>query len=88
MTSRFQYRDPLIGVLDYLAEVSPYLFSVTSVLISTFQKKCGGDCPAETVAIAHDDDLQLIEEVVRLSPNQNTLLYPQGQLIKPAHRIP
>jgi hypothetical protein len=27
MTSRFQYRDPLIGVLDYLSEVGllPYL---------------------------------------------------------------
>jgi len=78
VTSRFQYRDPLIGVLDYLAEVGPYLFSLTSALISTFQKKCGGDCPAETVAIAHDDDLQLIEEVVRLSPTRIPSCIPKG----------
>ncbi|KAI9450046.1 hypothetical protein BJY52DRAFT_207256 [Lactarius psammicola] len=37
------YRDPLVGVLDYIAE----------------------KCPDGTIAIAHDDDLQLIEEVVR-----------------------
>ncbi|KAH9991037.1 hypothetical protein BJV77DRAFT_560962 [Russula vinacea] len=37
------YRDPLTGVLDYLAE----------------------KCPDDTVVIAHDDDLQLVEQVVR-----------------------
>jgi len=35
------YRDPLIGVLDYLSE----------------------KCPDGTVAITHDDDLQLVEQV-------------------------
>jgi len=35
------YRDPLTGVLDYLAE----------------------KCPDNTVAIVHDDDLQLVEQV-------------------------
>jgi len=35
------YRDPLIGVLDYIAE----------------------KCPKNTMAIAHDDDLQLIKDV-------------------------
>jgi len=39
------YRDPLIGVLDYLA------------------KNCPKDCAEGTIAIAHDNDLQLIETV-------------------------
>ncbi|KAF8260476.1 hypothetical protein EI94DRAFT_1748313 [Lactarius quietus] len=43
------YRDPLIGVLDYIAE--------------TVQKK-GTD---SVIGIAHDDDLQLIEEVETLT---------------------
>jgi len=45
MTSRFQYRDPLVGVLDYIAE----------------------KCTDSVIAIAHDDDLQLVEEVETLS---------------------
>jgi len=43
------YRDPLIGVLDYIAE--------------NVQQKCTDG----VIAIAHDDDLQLIEEVETLT---------------------
>lgn len=39
------YRDPLVGVLDYIAE----------------------KCTSSVIAIAHDDDLQLIEEVETLT---------------------
>ncbi|KAI0271317.1 hypothetical protein BC834DRAFT_1030811 [Gloeopeniophorella convolvens] len=39
------WRDPLVGVLDYIAE----------------------KCPDQQIAIAHDDDLQLIEEVETLT---------------------
>jgi len=44
-----KYRDPLVGVLDYIAE------------------KCPEDCAEDTIAIAHDDDLQLIENVDTLT---------------------
>jgi hypothetical protein len=47
-------------VLDYLAEVGMILLFLC--LLSTFLKKC----PDNTVAIAHDDDLQLVEQMVRL----------------------
>ncbi|KAI0000105.1 hypothetical protein BJV74DRAFT_821577 [Russula compacta] len=40
-----EYRDPLIGVLDYILE------------------KCLPDCPVGTIAIAHDDDLRIIDGV-------------------------
>jgi hypothetical protein len=38
------------------------------------QKKCPDDCEKETIAIAHDDDLQLIENVVRSSQSPNSSL--------------
>ena len=61
MTARFQYRDPLIGILDYIAQVRLRVCPLTSSLLSGFQKKC-----SETViAIAHDDDLQIVENMVR-----------------------
>jgi len=59
VTPRFQYRDPLVGVLDYIAEVS-FIF-IFLMFADSIQQKC----PDNTIAIAHDDDLQLIEEVVR-----------------------
>jgi hypothetical protein len=68
----FQYRDPLSEVLDYIIEVRPpghelFPFDV----FSGPQKKCCLDdtVAEETIAIAHDDDLQLIGDVVR--PSQN-----------------
>lgn len=59
MTPRYQYRDPLVGVLDYIAEVS--LSSIFIILVDTVRQKCTDS----VIAIAHDDDLQLVEEVVR-----------------------
>jgi hypothetical protein len=57
-------------------------FSVDSALLTVVQKQCTTDA----VAITHDDDLQLVEEVVRLIPNQNA---PQGRLGDDhAHRTP
>ncbi|KAI9510668.1 hypothetical protein F5148DRAFT_1333231 [Russula earlei] len=44
-----KYCDPLIGVLNYIAE------------------KCPEDCAEDTIAIAHDDDLQLIENVENMT---------------------
>ncbi|KAI9513321.1 hypothetical protein F5148DRAFT_1157714 [Russula earlei] len=41
-----EYRDPLTGVLDYIAE------------------KCPEDCADDTIAIAHDDDLKLVDNTV------------------------
>ena len=35
--------------------------SLTSCLLSRLQKKC----PEDSIAVAHDDDLQLVENVVR-----------------------
>jgi hypothetical protein len=63
MTSRLQYRDPLIGVLDYIAEVS--LMLIFLMLVDIVQQNVQQKCTDGIIAIAHDDDLQLIEEVVR-----------------------
>jgi hypothetical protein len=63
----FQYRDPLIGVLDYIVEVrarGQCLFAL--IVISGPQKKSHEDTISEdTIAVAHDDDLKLIKDVVR-----------------------
>jgi hypothetical protein len=59
MTSHFQYRDPLVGVLDYIAEVS--FIVIFLMFVDVIQQKC----TESVIAIAHDDDLELIEEVVR-----------------------
>lgn len=62
MTPRSQYRDPLIGILNYIAEVRLRVCPLTSSLLSGFQKKC-----SETViAVVHDDNLQIGENMVRL----------------------
>ena len=64
MTLSFQYRDPLVEVLDYIAEVRLHEYSFVASLLSGLQKKC----PEGTIAIAHDDDLPFIENVI--SPSQ------------------
>lgn len=55
----FQHRDPLVGVLDYIAEVSYGILFFVGLLIKFFQR-----FPNEELAIAHEDDLKLIEGVV------------------------
>jgi hypothetical protein len=45
-----------------------YISAFASSLLIIPQKKC----PNNTVAIAHDDDLRCIEDVVRFTPVQNT----------------
>jgi uncharacterized membrane protein len=52
----FQYRDPLIGVLDYIVKVGILIFSC--ICTYRLRKKC-----PNTVAIARDDDLRLVKEV-------------------------
>jgi len=52
-----QHRDPLIGVLDYIAEVSR---SVLCLTFSQFYQQA----PNQELAIAHEDDLKLIEGLV------------------------
>ena len=70
LTHWYQYRDPLIGILDYIVEVRPPEYDRSLFLYSVGQKKCLEDATAEDIiAIAHDDDLQLIKDVV--SPSQN-----------------
>jgi hypothetical protein len=73
MTTWFQYRDPLIGVLDYIAKVRRPDSAWTSLFaFNVPQKKCVEDAVSEdTIAIVHDDDLQLIEDAV--SPSQNAI---------------
>ena len=61
MMTWFQYRDPLLGVLDYIAEVRRSGHDCSHLMNLAGPKK---KCPADTIAIAHDDDLQLIENVV------------------------
>jgi len=53
-----QYRDPLIGVLDYIAEVSQSI-SVFEQIPQFYQQ-----APNQELAIAHEDDLKLIEGLV------------------------
>jgi hypothetical protein len=78
LTPWYQYRDPLVGILDYIVEVRPpeYDRLLSSYLVG--QKKCIEDVKTEdTIAIVHDDDLQLIEDMV--SPSQNTAFYIRSQ---------
>lgn len=64
MTSGFQYRDPLVGVLDYIAEVS--FIVIFLMFFDAIRQKCTNHAIDKVIAIAHDDDLLLIEEVVRV----------------------
>jgi hypothetical protein len=67
-----QYRDPLIGVLDYIVEVRPPEHDRSRIMYSAGpKKKCIEDgVDEDTIAVAHDDELQLIEDVVSSSQNQ------------------
>jgi hypothetical protein len=69
----FQYRDPLSEVLDYIVEVRPSGYGCSCLiylLLSGPQKKSllQGSITEGSIAIAHDDDLQHIGDVV--SPSQ------------------
>ena len=76
----FQYRDPLSEVLDYIVEVRPpehelFPFDV----FNGPKKKCYLDdtIADDTIAIAHDDDLQLIiDDVVRPSRMLELIIRP------------
>jgi hypothetical protein len=55
----FQYRDPLIGVLDYIVKVGILIFSCFACICTyRLRKKC-----PDTVTIARDNDLRLVKEV-------------------------
>ena len=72
-----QYRDPLIGVLDYIVEVG--VFVVSRLLqLGELQQKCQDR--DNVLAIGHDDDLQDIEGVVCQSINKNILLKTTSDL--------
>ena len=45
----------------YHGGLSPWVYSFASSILSGLQK----NCPEGTIAIAHDDDLRLVENVVR-----------------------
>ena len=65
--SSFQYRDPLLGVLYYIAEVRRTDMTVRCYckVLNGSRKICLEEAIAEdTIAVAHDDDLLLIEDVV------------------------
>jgi hypothetical protein len=70
ITSCVQYRDPLIGVLDYIVEVGVFVVSRLLQLGELRQKCQDRD---NVLAIGHDDDLQDIEGVVCQSINKNIL---------------
>jgi len=73
MTSSFPVsRHAHRGIRLYRGGPCSCRFSADSALLTVLPKQCTTDA----VAITHDDDLQLVEEVVRLIPNQNALLYP------------
>jgi len=69
MTICFQYGDPVIDVLHYIVEVRQPGHDFPRLLHLASSKEMRRDATAEeTIAIVHEDDLQLIQEVV--SPNQ------------------
>ena len=55
------------GFRLYREGSSTWIFSFASSLLSELQK----NCPEGTIAIVHDDDLELVKDMVRLSPTQN-----------------
>ena len=74
----YQYRDPLVGILDYIVEVRPSESDRSLSLYLVDQKKCIEDgTPEDTIAIVHDNDLELIEDVV--SSSQNNAIYISNQ---------
>ena len=60
-------------MLDHIAQVGARAFSHHLLKPTQFRNK---KCPDNVIAIAHDDDLQLVKEVVRLRSNQDTVSYP------------
>lgn len=85
----FQYRDPLIEVLDYIVEVRLPGHDFSRLVYSNdLQKKCSLDetVAEDTIAIVHDDDLQFIEDVV--SPCQKAGIEIPSQLLMHSRRTP
>ncbi|SRR6266566_6239141 len=76
MVTWFQYRDPLVGVLDYIAEVRlPGHNCFALIVLSVPQKNCQTDNVEEGIlAIAHHDDLQYVDDDVVCS-SQNAGIY-------------
>jgi len=58
ITPRFQYRDPLIGILDYIAE----------------------KCSETVIAVVHDDDLQIVENMETLTADSVEQFLHEKQL--------
>jgi hypothetical protein len=53
----------------------------TFIVFSELQKKCADDAiDGDTIAIAHDDDLQLIDSEDVVSPSQNAGIYTVSQV--------
>jgi hypothetical protein len=77
MVTWFQYRDPLVGVLDYIAEVRlPGHNCFSLIVLSVPQKKCQTDSVEEGIlAISHHDDLQFIDESDVVCSGQNPGTY-------------
>jgi len=64
MTAWFWYCDPLIGVLDYyITEVRIYAHARLHQAYLAGSKR--NALPVRILAISHDDDPQLVENVVR-----------------------
>lgn len=78
-------------ILDYIEEVRPLEYNHPALFVlSVSQKKCQEDTMAkdieDIIAIAHDDDLQLFEDIVRTS--QETGIYSRSQLVMHSSRKP
>ena len=74
-----QHCDPLVGVLDYIAEVCLPDMTVRVYVLTRRQKKCTKGAIAEDIiAIAHDNDLHFIKDMV--GPSQIAGIYTQIQL--------
>ena len=88
LTPWYQYRDPLVGILDYIIQVSPPEYDRSFQYHSAYQKKCNDDISGagDIIAIAHDDDLRLIEGVV--CPSQNARIYTRNKRVIRASREP
>ena len=63
-------------VLDYIVEVCRLDMTVRVYVLTRHQKKCIEDAvPEDIIAIAHDDDLHFMEDIV--GPSQYAGTYPQ-----------
>ena len=88
LTPWYQYRDPLDGILDYIIQVRPPEYDRSFLYYSAYRKKCNDDISVagDIIAIAHDDDLRLIEGVVR--PSQDARIYTRNKRVVCAFRKP